>query len=121
MYLRCSRTATRERFDALYTDLAASTRALVEELSPVTRIPHVLAPVELVCAPDDRFFPVEESRALARAGADVHLTITRGLEHVRPRRRPGVVRVVGAFDRTLRRAAQTGPELAPVLRPSHAT
>jgi dienelactone hydrolase len=104
-----------ELFDALYADLLPSTRALVNDLSPLTHIARVLAPVELVTDPEDRFFPAEESRALARAGTDVRLTVTRGLEHVRPRRRPGVVRVVGALDRTLERTLVAPP--LPTFRP----
>lgn len=104
------------RFDALYAELASSTRALVEELSPVTRIPRVLAPVEIASSPVDPFFPVEESRALARAGQDVRLTVTGALVHVTPRLRPGIASVVGLLDRTLTRAARAEP--APQLRPS---
>jgi acetyl esterase/lipase len=105
-----------QRFPALYEQLDARTRAVVDELSPVTRIGDVLAPVELLVSPTDRFFPVEESRALAHAGHDVRLTVTRGLEHVRPRLAPGIVTVIGALDRTLRRAATEEPTAD--LRPS---
>jgi dienelactone hydrolase len=104
------------RFDKLYGALAPSTRTLVWELSPLTRIGHVLAPVELACSPTDPFFPVDESRALAAAGLDVRLTVTPALLHVKPRLRPGVVHVVALLDRTLRRAA--GSEPVPALRPS---
>jgi alpha-beta hydrolase superfamily lysophospholipase len=106
------------RFDDLYGALDAQTRALVEQLSPTSRIGHVAACVELVSAPDDPFFPVEESRALARAARDARLTITPALEHVRPRLRPGLVLVAAALQRTLRRAAQAEP--VPVLRPAAA-
>ena len=105
------------RFDALYDALQPTTRTLVEELSPLTRIGDVLAPVELASAPDDTFFPVDESRALADAGRDVRLTVTSALLHVCPRPRPGIVRVVGVLDRTLRRAAAT-EQSVPALRPS---
>ena len=104
------------RFDALYDALDPRTRALVEELSPVGRIGHVTAPVELASAPDDSFFPVEESRALAHAGHDVRLTVTSALDHVRPRLRPGLVRMAAVLERTLTRAAQG--EHLPALRPS---
>jgi alpha-beta hydrolase superfamily lysophospholipase len=104
-----------QRFDALYAALAPETRALVEELSPLARIADVRAPVELVASASDRFFPVDEARALERAGHDVRLTVTDGLEHVRPRVRPGLVRVLRALDRTMRRAA-ADPVLD--LRPS---
>ena len=63
------------RFDALY-DARAGDRALVEELSPLSRIGDVVAPVELASDPDDIFFPVDESRALAEARCDVRLTVT---------------------------------------------
>ena len=46
------------RFDALYAELAPTTRALVDELSPLTRIADVRAPVELLSAARRRFFPV---------------------------------------------------------------
>ncbi len=81
------------QFDALYDDLAPSTRALVDELSPLARIADVCAPVELASSPDDCFFPVEESLALARAGEDVRLTVTPALLHVYPRLRPGLFRI----------------------------
>jgi len=104
------------RFDELYEALAPDTRALVWELSPLARIGHVLAPAELASSPSDPFFPVDESRALAAAGRDVRLTVTRALVHVKPRLRPGLVPVLALLDRTLRRAAQTEPIQS--LRPS---
>lgn len=106
------------RFDELYAALDPATRALLRELSPVSLIHEVPAPVEIVSAPDDSFFPVEEARALAHAGHDVRLTVTRGLDHVCPRLRPGLVRVVAALDRTLKRAAEVEPR--GVLRPAPA-
>lgn len=106
-----------DRFDALFAALAPSTRSLVGELSPVTRIADVRAPVELASAPHDAFFPVEESRALACAGRDVRLTVTPALDHVCPRLRPGLLRLAGVLDRTLRRALEAEGQ-ASVLRPS---
>jgi len=107
------------RFDHLHTALAPSTRALIEELSPLTRVADVLAPLEILSSPDDRFFPVDESLALAAAGRNVRLTVTPALEHVRPRTRPGLVRVAAALDRTLRRA-DDAEQRRPALRPSPA-
>jgi alpha-beta hydrolase superfamily lysophospholipase len=107
------------RFDDLYSALAPSTRALMDELSPLTRVADVRAPVEILSSPDDPFFPVDESLALAAAGSDVRLTVTPALEHVRPRRRPGLVRVAAALDRTLRRADDAEPR-RPALLPSPA-
>ena len=104
------------RFCEVYAALEPSTRALVRELSPVTRIAHVLAPVELASDPDDHFFPVAESRLLAAVGRDARLVVTPALDHVRPRFRLGLARVVALLDRTLRRAAQVEPD--PMLLPA---
>jgi acetyl esterase/lipase len=104
-----------ERFDQLYAALTPETRSLVEELSPIARIGDVLAPVEIVSSPSDRFCPAGEARVLAEAGSDVRLTVTTGLEHVLPRANPGLARVLLALERTLRHAAS---EPTPVLRPS---
>ncbi len=106
-------------FDELYEELAPATRSLVEELSPVRRVRDVLAPVEIVSAPDDAFFPVAESHTLAEAGRDVRLTVTPALTHVCPRLRPGLVRVAAVLDRTLARAANA-ERPATVLEPSPA-
>ena len=103
-------------FDALYDDLQPTTRALVEELSPLTRIGGILASIELASDPNDTFYPVDESRALAEAGRDVRLTVSSALHHVCPRPRPGIVRVAAALERTLRRAAAAEP--VPSLRPA---
>jgi alpha-beta hydrolase superfamily lysophospholipase len=103
------------RFDLLYDALAPQTRALVDDLSPLSRIGAIRAPVELASSPSDPFFPAEESRALAEAGRDVRLTVTHALHHVVPVPRPGLVRLVALLDRTLARAADAEPAL--VLRP----
>jgi acetyl esterase/lipase len=100
------------RFDDLYAALEPATRALVWELSPLARIGDVLAPVELASSPCDPFFPVDESRALAHAGRDIRLTVTRALLHVKPRLRPGLVPIVALLDRMLRRAAESEPAQA---------
>ena len=106
------------RFEELFEALEPETRALVEELSPLARIGRVLAPVEIASSPGDPFFPVDEARALAEAGEDTRLTVTRALLHVKPRVRPGLVLLVGLLDRTLRRAAEA--EHVPVLQPAPA-
>jgi dienelactone hydrolase len=103
-------------FDALYAALEPETRILVDELSPLSRIRAVTAPVELASSPSDPFFPVEESLALAQAGRDARVTVTPALLHVKPRLHPDIARVVALLDRTLARAADT--EAVPALRPS---
>jgi pimeloyl-ACP methyl ester carboxylesterase len=107
-----------DRFDELFAALDPATRAVIVELSPSSRIGRISAPVELVSAPDDAYVPVEESKALAELGTDVRLTVTRSLVHVVPRPRPGLVRVVAALDRTLRRSTDAEP--VAVLQPSPA-
>jgi acetyl esterase/lipase len=102
-------------FEELYAALAPETRALVRQLSPLSRVADVPVPIELVVAPDDPFFPPDEARALARAGRDVRLTVTSGLDHVRPRTHPAALRALAALERTLRRA--TAAERVPLLRP----
>jgi hypothetical protein len=89
---------------------------MVQELSPISRIGDVVAPVEIASSPADPFFPVEESLALAEAGRDVRLTVTPALLHVKPCLRPGLGRVATLLDRTLRHASQAEP--VPVFRPS---
>jgi hypothetical protein len=104
------------RFDALYDALAPETHALIDDLSPLSRVGAVTAPVELASSPADPFFPVAESLALAEAGRDVRLTVTHALQHVVPLPRPGLVRLVALLDRTLARAAEPAP--VPALRPT---
>lgn len=103
------------RFDALYDELAAETRAAIDALSPIHAISRVAAPVELACSPRDAFCPLGESQALALAGADVRLTVTSALDHVCPRLRPGVLPLLALLERTLRRAVAAP---TPVLRPA---
>ena len=81
---------------------------MIEDLSPLTQIGRVLAPVELASERNDSFFPVRESELLARSGRDVSLTVTDALEHVRPRPRPGAVLLVGLLERTLKRLPDPG-------------
>ena len=74
------------------------------------------APVELASSPADTFFPVDESRALERAGSDVRLTVTPALVHVCPRARPGSRARRRVLERTLQRAFAAEPTTA--ARPS---
>ena len=102
------------RFDALYDRLAVETRASIDALSPIHAVERVSASVELACSPGDAYCPLGESRALARAGADVRLTVTAALDHVCPRLRPGLLPLLALVERTLRRAAGAP---VPALRP----
>jgi acetyl esterase/lipase len=97
------------RFDELYAALPGYIRVAVEELSPLRRAPEFHAPVEIVSAPRDRYFPLAESRALVAASAQVRLTVTSLLAHATPRLDPRYLvelgRLNGFFVRALASAA----------------
>jgi len=97
------------RFAELYDALEPRTHALLEKLSPINAIAHVRAPVELLAGAQDVYCPADESRALAHAGRSVRLTLTRGLEHVCPRMRPGALDVLRFLERTLAYGAPAEP------------
>ena len=99
-----------ERFDALYSALPHAIRETVEALSPVHCAPRVLARVEIATAPEDKYFPVAESLALAALSRG-RVTVTSGLAHATPRLDPrNLVDLVGLdrfFVRTLVAAGST--------------
>lgn len=69
------------RFDALYTALAPAVRARLERLSPLAGRGRITAPVELASGPQDKFFPVAESRAVGRIAPRLNVTVTAALDH----------------------------------------
>jgi acetyl esterase/lipase len=73
------------RFDALWQRLPAETRATADRLSPLARADALRAPVELASSSADRYFPVGQARALARASLLVRLTVTDAFSHAVPR------------------------------------
>ena len=83
------------RFDALYAALPAHVQTTVEALSPLRAAPGLRAPVEIVTAPRDRYFPVAESRALVDASPRVRLTVTSLLAHATPRLHPRYLAELG--------------------------
>jgi pimeloyl-ACP methyl ester carboxylesterase len=84
-YVRLLLNRDPQRFDALYRALPASTRAAVERLSPLAGAKRLRAPVLIVSAPHDKYFPPEQTRVLAsRASSHVQLTITPALAHAIP-------------------------------------
>jgi len=70
-----------ERFEDLYQALPGRTREDLEELSPLAGEGRVEAPVELASGSRDIYFPVSESRALARIAPDHRVTVTDALDH----------------------------------------
>jgi pimeloyl-ACP methyl ester carboxylesterase len=96
------------RFDPLYGALPGGVRERLERLSPIRGAPLIRAPVELVSAPRDKYFPLHESRQLARAAVDARVTETSALDHadLRPslRELPELLALNGFVRRTLRLA-----------------
>jgi pimeloyl-ACP methyl ester carboxylesterase len=87
------------RFERLYARVPASLRTIVEALSPLARAGRLRSRVELATAPEDKYFPPNESRALARAsGADVSVTVTRTLTHAIPEPSFGSIADLFRFD-----------------------
>ena len=74
------------RFDALYDALSPELRASIVHLSPLAGADRLRAPVQIASAPHDKYFPLAETQALARAArhARVSLTVTSTLHHAVP-------------------------------------
>jgi pimeloyl-ACP methyl ester carboxylesterase len=73
-----------ERFDELYGALPGAARESIESLSPLRAASRLVAPVEIATAPEDTYFPVAESLALAGMNPRVTLTVTEALAHAAP-------------------------------------
>jgi alpha-beta hydrolase superfamily lysophospholipase len=73
-----------KRFDELYAALPAAMRHAVASLSPLARIASVQARVELASAPEDKYFPLADSRALVAGAREGRLTVTETLDHAVP-------------------------------------
>jgi dienelactone hydrolase len=86
------------RFDELYSALPQSVRQTAEALSPVSCAPTLLAPVEIATSPQDKYFPVGESLALACLPR-ARVTVTSALAHARPRLDPRNVADLLRLDR----------------------
>jgi putative flippase GtrA len=105
-----------QAFDALFDALPASVHELVSVLSPGRQSLVIEAPVELVTAPDDGYFPLGEAEQLAAVLPTSRLTVTSALEHVRlrwtPRGAADLLRLGGAAIRSLRAASARGSRRA---------
>jgi pimeloyl-ACP methyl ester carboxylesterase len=91
------------RFDSLYAALPRRVREAAGRLSPISGAERLRAEVVIASAPHDKFFPPDETRALARR-ADVTLTVTPVLEHAIPRLSVRDVAGVFRFDAFVVRA-----------------
>jgi pimeloyl-ACP methyl ester carboxylesterase len=72
------------RFDRLWERLPLRMREAAERLSPISRADRLTMPVELATSPRDDYFPVWESRSLARSAPHVRVTVTKSLSHALP-------------------------------------
>lgn len=86
------------RFARLYAALPASLRSQIRLLSPLARARRIDARVELASAPEDKYFPLSESRALVRAAPDARLTVTKILRHAVPDPSPRGVADIARLD-----------------------
>lgn len=77
-----------QQFDERYEALPAQVRTAVDQLSPLSVVDRLAAPLELASAPRDRYFPLEESQLLADAAPRGRLTTTGALDHANPQ--PGL-------------------------------
>jgi dienelactone hydrolase len=73
-----------ERFDELFAALPEAVRAVIARLSPINDAHRLAMPIELATAPADKYVPVAESEALARAAPRGRVTVTSALEHAEP-------------------------------------
>jgi pimeloyl-ACP methyl ester carboxylesterase len=73
------------RFDSLYAALPQRIRVAATLLSPIRGAARLQARVLIASAPHDKYFPPDETRALAHRAPHVTLTVTPTLQHAIPR------------------------------------
>jgi dienelactone hydrolase len=73
------------RFDALYQAVPDRLRAAVARVSPISCAARVRAPVEVVVGREDKYLPLADSEAYARACPTARLTVLDSLTHAVPR------------------------------------
>ena len=73
--------------------------AFLNAVSPLEVGPALQAPVEIVVPPSDAYFPLGEALALAERLPNVRLTVTRTLDHTRPRVSRDTLKDLAAVDR----------------------
>jgi pimeloyl-ACP methyl ester carboxylesterase len=73
-----------QRFDGLLGALPSGVSAAIESLSPRLSARQIAAPVELVVARADKYIPLADSTAFARACPSARLTVIESLGHAVP-------------------------------------
>jgi pimeloyl-ACP methyl ester carboxylesterase len=71
-------------FDTLWDRLPPKLLTATRRLSPLARLARLDAPVLLATSPNDKYFPVAESRRLAARSKRVRVTVTSSLSHAIP-------------------------------------
>lgn len=74
-----------ERFGELFDALSPAVHSFVDQMSPLRLGAGVRAPIEIVVPPTDVYFPPGEAAALAAGLPTARLTVTKVLDHTRPR------------------------------------
>ena len=72
------------RFDSLYATLPQRVRGTATLLSPISAAARLQVRVLIASAPQDKYFPPDETQALAHRAPHVALTITPTLQHAIP-------------------------------------
>ncbi len=94
------------RFDSLYAALPQRIRLAATLLSPINAAARLQARVLIASAPHDKYFPPDETRALAHRAPHVALTVTPTLQHAIPHFSvgdfAGLIRFDGFLVRVLR-------------------
>jgi pimeloyl-ACP methyl ester carboxylesterase len=72
------------RFENLYAALPPEVHTDHVRLSPIARAARLRAPVEIASSPQDKYFPLAESRVLVARAPDARLTVTTTLDHAIP-------------------------------------
>jgi pimeloyl-ACP methyl ester carboxylesterase len=85
-------------FERLWQGLSPALVTAARRLSPVVRLAGLNAPVLLATSPNDKYFPVAESRRLAARSDNVHVTVTSSLSHAIPELSLGGLGDALAFD-----------------------
>lgn len=102
-----------ERFGELYAALPDDMRAKLDRISPLAEEGRIDAPVELVSGPQDKYFPISESYAVAGIAPDLRATVTRALDHAELnfsfRDLPAFLSMDGFVVRSLREAHDAKP------------
>ena len=92
------------RFDGLYEDLPDGTRKDLETLSPLDGSGRIVAPVEIVTGPEDKYFPASESRRLDEISRRLNVTVTPAIDHAELEVSPEDVPALAGFDAFVVRA-----------------